>query len=147
MTQLVDNQEFRLPSLPGQSDVLPNLIQVMSGIAQAFPGLASIVPVLAKRLPGLAKAMPNILDALPDLLKSLPGVLWNLPELERALPGLIQQIKVLTLGGKCENDYVVQGGDTCWQISIKKGISLDTFFSLNPDIDCSNLQIGQIVCV
>ncbi len=47
----------------------------------------------------------------------------------------------------CSKYYTVQSGNTCWQIAKRYNISLDTFYSLNPGINCYLLQIGQQVCV
>ena len=52
-----------------------------------------------------------------------------------------------TKKSKCSKYYTVVQGDTCYQISINYGISLDTLEKLNPGIDCNYLQIGQKVCV
>jgi LysM repeat protein len=45
--------------------------------------------------------------------------------------------------------YTVQSGDFCGTIAEKNGITLDQFFSLNPNIDrsCNNLTVGQVVKV
>jgi LysM repeat protein len=47
----------------------------------------------------------------------------------------------------CTNTYTVQSGDYCYLIWTKYGLSENQFKSLNPGIDCNNLQIGQQVCV
>lgn len=41
--------------------------------------------------------------------------------------------------------YVVQGGDTVWDIAMKSGISLDELEKMNPGISSSSLQIGSVV--
>ncbi|KAJ7636394.1 hypothetical protein FB45DRAFT_741647 [Roridomyces roridus] len=49
----------------------------------------------------------------------------------------------------CTQMYTVVSGDTCGAIESKTGISDATLHSLNPTINnaCSNLQIGQTLCV
>ena len=45
------------------------------------------------------------------------------------------------------NRYVIQVGDSFSKISQRYGLSLDVLISLNPGVNPSNLQIGQIICV
>ena len=49
----------------------------------------------------------------------------------------------------CAKTQVVQSGDTCSKLATQNGITLSTFYSLNPSVDsqCTNLQIGQAYCV
>lgn len=47
----------------------------------------------------------------------------------------------------CTKVHTVQGGDTCFKLWQANAISDQTFRSLNPGINCSNLQIGQRLCV
>ena len=43
--------------------------------------------------------------------------------------------------------YRIRGGDTCWDISKKLGMSLQQLESMNADLDCDSLQIGKDICV
>jgi len=43
--------------------------------------------------------------------------------------------------------YKVQKGDTCWDISETLGMSLQQLESMNGDLDCDALKIGQQICV
>ena len=47
----------------------------------------------------------------------------------------------------CDNQHTVQAGEYCWLIATDNGLSMDDFYSLNPGLDCNNLQIGVVVCV
>jgi LysM repeat protein len=42
--------------------------------------------------------------------------------------------------------YTVVAGDTCWGIASRYGLSLYQLTSLNSNINCNALQIGQIIC-
>lgn len=50
-----------------------------------------------------------------------------------------------TAGG-CASYWVVGNGDICYNIAQILQISLSTLLSLNPDLDCYNLKIGQQLC-
>ncbi|TFK96989.1 hypothetical protein BDV98DRAFT_585961 [Pterulicium gracile] len=52
-------------------------------------------------------------------------------------------------GGGCAQNYNVVGGDVCWAIAQRFGISVATLQSWNPAINggCTNLAIGQTLCV
>ncbi|WP_312648482.1 peptidoglycan DD-metalloendopeptidase family protein [Aminipila sp.] len=41
--------------------------------------------------------------------------------------------------------YIVQGGDTVWDIAIKNGVSPEELEQMNPGITSSSLQIGSVV--
>ena len=43
--------------------------------------------------------------------------------------------------------YTAVTGDTCWGIASKFGITLNQLISLNLNVNCNNLQVGQIICV
>lgn len=47
----------------------------------------------------------------------------------------------------CNKTIIVQDGDRCWQLWTMYGLSQDTFTTLNPNVNCSSLQVGQPVCV
>ncbi|KAJ7642036.1 hypothetical protein FB45DRAFT_826290 [Roridomyces roridus] len=51
--------------------------------------------------------------------------------------------------GSCAQSYTVASGDTCVAIESRFGISDATLHSLNPSVNsaCSNLQVGQQLCV
>ncbi|KAJ7627281.1 hypothetical protein FB45DRAFT_795442, partial [Roridomyces roridus] len=51
--------------------------------------------------------------------------------------------------GSCAQSYTVASGDTCVAIESRFGISDATLHSLNPSVNsaCSNLQVGQKLCV
>ncbi|KAJ7857208.1 hypothetical protein B0H13DRAFT_1727533 [Mycena leptocephala] len=52
-------------------------------------------------------------------------------------------------GGGCAQTYTVVGGDTCSAIESRTGVSDAQLHALNPAINsgCTNLQIGQILCL
>ncbi|KAJ7827184.1 hypothetical protein B0H13DRAFT_311433 [Mycena leptocephala] len=43
--------------------------------------------------------------------------------------------------------YLVEPGDSCWEISRTHGCSLDDFKNLNKKIDCDRLMPGTTVCL
>jgi LysM repeat protein len=43
--------------------------------------------------------------------------------------------------------YTSLVSDSCWSIAAKFGILLNDLFSLNPTINCNNLQVGQPICI
>ena len=47
----------------------------------------------------------------------------------------------------CNKTVIIQNGDRCWQLWTTYGLSQDNFTSLNPSVNCSNLEVGQPVCV
>jgi LysM repeat protein len=51
--------------------------------------------------------------------------------------------------GSCNSFYYVKQGDGCWAIANQYNISLDNFYSWNPDVknDCSGLWPNYYVCV
>ncbi|KAK1582521.1 hypothetical protein Q3G72_015903 [Acer saccharum] len=53
------------------------------------------------------------------------------------------------LDGKasCERVYVVRIGDSCTTIAQTFNLSTATFVSRNPNLNCTELVVGQWVCV
>lgn len=51
------------------------------------------------------------------------------------------------LTNACSRYYTVVSGDSCYYIALSRGYTLNQFRSLNPEINCDRLQIGQKVCV
>jgi LysM repeat protein len=53
------------------------------------------------------------------------------------------------LGGSCSQSYTVISGDMCNAIAAKFGVTASAIISANPAINsgCTNLQIGQILCI
>lgn len=49
----------------------------------------------------------------------------------------------------CVKWHKVASGDGCWSIANDAGITLDTFYALNPGVgtDCSTLWLGYLVCI
>jgi peptidoglycan endopeptidase LytF len=43
--------------------------------------------------------------------------------------------------------YVVKAGDTLGQIAQRYKVSISAIIALNPGLDPSNLQIGQVICI
>ncbi|KAJ2659365.1 Glycoside hydrolase [Coemansia sp. RSA 1200] len=43
--------------------------------------------------------------------------------------------------------YEVKPGDYCYKIAIYNGITYEQFLKQNPGINCTNLQVGQSVCL
>ena len=69
-------------------------------------------------------------------MKSIQVVLLALAMV--MLPGMSQQ---------CSFPYTVKSGDYCWAIMNTYGVSSQTFYSLNPGLDCNNLKVGQVLCL
>jgi LysM repeat protein len=47
----------------------------------------------------------------------------------------------------CTCTYTVKSGDVCYTIALQNGLSLTQFYSLNPGLNCFNLNMGQNVCI
>ncbi|KAK4447078.1 hypothetical protein QBC34DRAFT_143074 [Podospora aff. communis PSN243] len=49
----------------------------------------------------------------------------------------------------CSYFYLVRSGDTCWDISVAAGISLNALYSLNPGVgsSCQSLQANFYICL
>jgi len=47
----------------------------------------------------------------------------------------------------CNQNYVVKEGDTCASIILYHGQNENNFDASNPGLDCTNLKVGQVVCV
>ncbi|KAI9266611.1 hypothetical protein BDA99DRAFT_536032 [Phascolomyces articulosus] len=60
-----------------------------------------------------------------------------------------KMISLKKRGSGCADYYTVQSGDTCGAIAKEYGISVDTFMSLNGQINskCTNLHINKKYCV
>ncbi|KAH7161718.1 peptidoglycan-binding LysM [Dactylonectria macrodidyma] len=43
--------------------------------------------------------------------------------------------------------YTVRGGDTCWDIADKHGLSVDDLLKTNDGLDCDALRVGSRVCL
>eukprot|EP00884_Botryococcus_braunii_P012498 jgi/Botrbrau1/21249/Bobra.39_2s0043.1 len=55
--------------------------------------------------------------------------------------------RIRPTGGGCTKYYTVKSGDTCYIIWTTYSLDSNTFYALNPGINCNNLQIGQQVCI
>lgn len=47
----------------------------------------------------------------------------------------------------CDKKYTIKAGDTCYNIATTNGLTVDNLKTLNPKINCDNLQTGQDLCV
>jgi LysM repeat protein len=47
----------------------------------------------------------------------------------------------------CSKRYAIKSGDLCWIIAPIYNLSVDSLVALNPGLVCTNLQIGQSICV
>ncbi|KXS09210.1 hypothetical protein M427DRAFT_105803, partial [Gonapodya prolifera JEL478] len=47
----------------------------------------------------------------------------------------------------CSRTKTVAAGDLCYTIALQFGLSLQQLAAMNPSLSCSNLQIGQVICV
>lgn len=45
------------------------------------------------------------------------------------------------------NRYVVKAGDSFSKLARRYGIAINTVIQMNPGVDPSNLQVGQIICL
>ncbi|KAF1816527.1 hypothetical protein P152DRAFT_454781 [Eremomyces bilateralis CBS 781.70] len=43
--------------------------------------------------------------------------------------------------------YVVQRGDTCWEIVQRAGVGLQDLMEVNPGMECDRLRVGKAICV
>lgn len=43
--------------------------------------------------------------------------------------------------------YVVEQGDTCWEIAKKNGVTVDDLLKKNADLDCEAMMINDRICV
>ncbi|KAJ7760105.1 hypothetical protein DFH07DRAFT_816881 [Mycena maculata] len=59
-------------------------------------------------------------------------------------PGLSAPKSVCPTGAK---SYLVEPGDSCWEISRTHGCSLDEFKAVNKKIECDRLMPGTTVCL
>jgi chitinase len=55
--------------------------------------------------------------------------------------------QICVVGDACAKSYTIVAGDICWNIANNNGLTVDQLISYNPGLDCSNLQIGQVVCL
>ncbi len=45
------------------------------------------------------------------------------------------------------NRYIIKAGDTFSKLSQRYGLSIATIRALNPGVDATNLQVGQMICL
>ncbi|CAL9015361.1 unnamed protein product [Prunus brigantina] len=48
---------------------------------------------------------------------------------------------------KCESVYGVKTGDTCFEIAQTFSLPIEFFDSINPNLNCTALFVGQWVCL
>lgn len=48
---------------------------------------------------------------------------------------------------KCESVYGVKTGDTCFEIAQTFSVPIEFFDSINPNLNCTALFVGQWVCL
>ncbi|KAI4312105.1 hypothetical protein MLD38_036957 [Melastoma candidum] len=46
----------------------------------------------------------------------------------------------------CTGMYSVKKGDTCFSIYTKNKVTREDFYSMNPNVDCRDLFVGQWLC-
>ncbi|EJD47191.1 Aldo/keto reductase [Auricularia subglabra TFB-10046 SS5] len=75
----------------------------------------------------------------PISIGRVHGMTWSIDSLSGPPPPT----------GGCSQFYTAVAGDTCDAIDRKFGITLQTFLSLNPNVNaqCTNLQVGTQYCV
>jgi LysM repeat protein len=84
-----------------------------------------------------------------------PGINCNLLQIGQILclsvtPGPYtgsSQTITYSYGYGCANRYTIKSGDTCSGLISNYGLDSTLFYSVNPNINCYNLQIGQIICL
>ena len=54
-------------------------------------------------------------------------------------------VKKIVSGVVTPETYTIQSGDTIWDISLSKGISIDSIQSQNPELDINKIQIGDVL--
>ncbi|KAF7305678.1 hypothetical protein HMN09_00821500 [Mycena chlorophos] len=90
------------------------------------------------------EAKENVSDATLHALN--PGINSECTNLQI---GEVLCISTNSTSLSCGTTYTVVGGDTCFEIENKEGISDSTLHSLNPSInsDCTNLEVGEVLCI
>ena len=53
-------------------------------------------------------------------------------------------IKTMTA---CSQYHTVESGNTCFDLSVSYGITLQDILNLNLEVNCNLLQIGQKLCI
>ncbi|KDP24194.1 hypothetical protein JCGZ_25851 [Jatropha curcas] len=48
---------------------------------------------------------------------------------------------------ECDSVYGAEDGDTCTSVAKKFDVSLEFFTSINPNINCDDIFVGQWLCV
>ena len=96
--------------------------------------------------------MPEGGETAPEGGETVPEGGETLPEGGETSEGETNQTGEVESGEEnmnftCAQFIPVQSGDTCFRLWISNGLTEDEFFDLNPDIDCSLLQIGQEICI
>ena len=56
----------------------------------------------------------------------------------------VSNVATSTPKQQCSFSYVIQNGDTCFSLAVKYGLNLNRLAS---SLNCSNLQIGQDICI
>ncbi|WCJ44492.1 hypothetical protein M5689_025157 [Euphorbia peplus] len=48
---------------------------------------------------------------------------------------------------ECDQVYGAEDGDTCTDVATKFDLTLASFLSINPNINCADFFVGQWLCV
>lgn len=72
-------------------------------------------------------------------------ILQQHPDLEVVIMTLIMLHATAVDPADCVSRYTMKDGDTFWQLSINRGLSLEAVLAANPGVVPEHLQIGQRV--
>ena len=78
-----------------------------------------------------------------DLIKMNPGLSCSILQIGQIICVKYNQNNIKG----CRLFYSINSGDICFSIAQSFNIPFNQFLSLNPGIDCNNLQIGQLTCL
>ncbi|KAJ3158780.1 chitin deacetylase [Geranomyces michiganensis] len=127
-------------------DTVPedSAIEALVGYAKSGkPGFISLEHDISERTSGIAiRALQKIRAQGLHKTMHITSVADCVSEPAYADPSLF--IKRPT--GPCPT-YVIRDGDFCSAIASAHGLDLETFKSMNPNVNCNNLGSGQVVCV
>ncbi|CAK5265946.1 unnamed protein product [Mycena citricolor] len=62
-------------------------------------------------------------------------------------PGLEPPLSPCVQYGRAATPYLVEPGDTCWQIAKTHSCSLEDLRKINTDVECEHLMPGTTLCV
>ncbi|KAF4122068.1 LysM domain [Geosmithia morbida] len=77
---------------------------------------------------------------------SLMALFWYLNTASRPSDGREDTAPGLSCA-KGSTPYILQGGDSCWDLAQEHGITMDDIMSLNPGLKCESLLADTQICL